>query len=153
MLTFTGCQKETEIKPQSVFSADFTLSYNEMQIKGEIEAYETQKVKIKVASPESLAGMSATAENDNFEINYNGMSVSYTKDDLPEGAFFKLVLMSLDKIIDRDGLEFESTDGGYTATEETELGDMTIFLSDKFFIESIKIPNQGFNLKLTEKGV
>ncbi len=151
LLTLTGCQKEKEIKPQTVFSASFSLSYNEMQIKGEFSADEEKNVSVSVNSPDTLKGLRADFDGEKFDISYNGMAVTYQKSDLPDGAFFKLVCLALEKISSTEGMTFEETDDGYSSTADTELGSMTITLDTDYYIKSIEIPSQGFYLKLTKQ--
>lgn len=148
MLMLSGCKNHEEIKAQTVFSSGFTLSYNEMQIKGTIETFEDKSAEIKVESPEELKGLNISSKDGNYNIVYNGMTLSYTEENLPDGAFFKLILIALEKIQNSGTLEFEKVDSGYKAEEQTELGDISVVLDEKFFIKSIKIQKQGFNLKL-----
>lgn len=148
MLTFTGCQKTAQIKPQLVFSADYTLEYNEMQIKGTLLAEDDGNVSISVTSPKTLKGLFAKTDGENFEVNYNGISLSYSKDNLPDGVFFKMILISLEKIKTSEQLDFEKVEDKYIATESTALGDVEITLDENFYIEKIEIPTQGFYLKL-----
>ena len=122
-----------------------------MQVKGTIKTFEGDSAEISVVSPESLNGFSAVVKDDVFSINYKSMSVSYEKDDLPDGAFFKMILASLDLIRDSEDLNFEKTDDGYSAVIENSLGDIQISLNKEFFIKTIRIANQGFYLELEEK--
>lgn len=147
-ILFTGCEKQKQIEPKTVFNADFTLYYNEMQIKGELISNNDNSVVINVSSPETLKGLKVSAKDGNFEAIYNGIKVSYTKNDLPDGAFFKLILISLQKITQTDSALFEKVNDKYQAIEKSDLGDIKITLTEDFYIEKIEIPNQSFNLKI-----
>ncbi len=148
---FSGCQKNTKITPKTVFEADFTLLYNEMQIKGELSVKEDELVEIKVNSPDTLKGLKVSAKNGTYSIDYNGIKVSYTQDDLPDTAFFKLLLISFKNILNTDELEFQLVDEKYKATTQSSLGEVKITLNKNCYIENIEIPKQSFNLKLTNK--
>jgi len=149
-ILFTGCEKQKQIEPKTVFDADFTLYYNEMQIKGELVSSD-EAVEINVLSPKTLKGLKVNANGNKFDVDYNGIKVSYTKNNLPDGAFFKLILISLQKIMQTDTLVFEKVDEKYQATEEWELGDIKITLNKDFYIEKIEIPRMSFNIKLNQK--
>ncbi|MBQ5590610.1 MAG: hypothetical protein IIU65_02915 [Clostridia bacterium] len=151
IFTLCSCDSSEKITPKTQFLADYVLSYNEMQVKGTIKTFEGDSAEISVVSPESLNGFSAVVKDDVFSINYKSMSVSYEKDDLPDGAFFKMILASLDLIRDSEDLNFEKTDDGYSAVIENSLGDIQISLNKEFFIKTIRIANQGFYLELEEK--
>ena len=148
---FTGCENQKQIEPKTVLNTGFTLYYNEMQINGELISNNDNSVEINVSSPEMLKGLKVSAKDDKFDAVYNGIKVSYTKNDLPDGAFFKLILISLQKITQSDSLLFEKIDDKYQATEKSDLGDIKITLNKDFYIEKIEIPNQSFNLKLHQK--
>ena len=150
-LLFTGCQKNTKITPKSVFEADFTLLYNEMQIKGELSVKEDELVEIKVNSPDALKNLKVSANGGNFSVDYNGIKVSYNENDLPDTAFFKLLSLSLKNILKAQELEFEKVDEKYKATVSSSLGEIKITLNKDFYIENLQIPSHGFNLKLQVK--
>ena len=150
-LLFTGCQKNTKPTPKTVFDADFTLLYNEMQIKGELSVKEDELVEIKVNSPDALKNLKVSANGGTYSIDYNGIKVSYTQDDLPDTAFFKLLLVSFKNILKAQELEFEKVDEKYKATVSSSLGEIKITLNKDFYIENLQIPSHGFNLKLQVK--
>lgn len=150
MLTLTGCEKTTQIKPQTYSSSAFTLSYNEMQSKGRILIDENKKISVSVESPQSLKGFFAETDGQNFTVNYNGITASYTAKDLPDGVFFKLAFYALKKINNTENIRFEKTENGYIGVDKTELGEVKIELDEDNFIKAIRIPNQGFYLELTK---
>ena len=147
---FAGCEKK-QIKPISEFESDFTLFYNDMKMKGELICKDDNSVEINILSPETLKGLKITAKDNNFKADYNGIKVSYTKDDLPQGAFFKLIVTSLENILKTDELRFEAIDNEYVSFKNSALGEIKITLNKDMFIEKIEIPNQSFNIKLHQK--
>lgn len=150
MFALTGCEKTAQVKPQTYSSANFTLSYNEMQSTGKILIDENKNISLSVDSPESLKGFSAKTDGEKFTVKYNGITASYDTKDLPDSTFFKLAFYALKKFTDTENTEYNKTDSGYIGTENTELGEVKIELNEEHFIKSIKIPTQGFYLELTK---
>ena len=149
-ILFAGCQKK-QIKPILVFESDFTLFYNDMQIKGELFCKDDNSIKINVTTPKTLNGLKIEAKDNNFNAEYNGIKVNYSKDDLPNGAFFKLILISLENILNTENLQFEEIDDKFVAVKKSTLGDINFTLNKNMFIEKIEIPNQSFNIKFKPK--
>ena len=150
VLTLTGCEKTTQVKPQAYSVSAFTLSYNEMKSTGRILIDESKNISLLVESPESLKGFSAKTDGQNFTVNYNGITATYTANDLPAGAFFKLAFYALEKIKNTENIQFEKTENGYVGIDKTELGEVKIELDEDNFIKAIKIPPQGFYLELSQ---
>ena len=150
LVFLTGCEKIEKVKPQIYSDADFTLSYNEMQINGDISIQSENNIRLSVDSPDSLNGFTADFKNGKLTANYKGISVSYDKQDLPDNAFFKLIFYSLKKISKAEDIRFNKSDDEYIVSENTEFGEVIITLDEEHFIKSLKIPTQGFYLELTK---
>lgn len=148
IVTLTGCKANTEVKPQSVFSSKFTLDYNSLQIKGELESLADGQINVTVSSPESLNGMKVNINDDKINVNYKGLKTSYTVSELPNSTFFLLAKSSLDKVLKGENMQYEKQDDGYASTVESEFGDIAVTLNKDFKITSITIEQQGFYLKM-----
>lgn len=147
----TGCEKIEQVKPQAYKSADFTLSYNEMQIKGELSINNENNINLSVDSPDSIKGFTASLKDNKITAKYKGITVNYEKQDLPDNAFFKLIFYTLEKFSKAEDIQFNNTDNEYFGTENTEFGEVKVTLDEEHFIKSLEIPSQGFYLKLNKK--
>ena len=151
ILLFSGCKKHEPIKPKTVFDAYFTLLYNETQIKGEMSVKLDKTVEIEVTSPDTLKNMKISAKKGSFSVGYKGITVSYTQEELPDGVFYKLILLAFKNVLSVDKLEFKPVGEKYQATKPSLLGEIKITLNKDCYIERIEIPKQSFNLKLKVK--
>ena len=149
-LIFTGCQKAPQIEVKNEFDSEFTLLYNDVQIKGDLLS-NSNGVNIKVNSPKSFAGLEIQAKDDIYNASFNGIKMSYSKNDLPDGVFFKMIVISLSQLINSQELEFEREDDEYFATNTCELGEVKIVADKNQFIKKIEIEKQNFYLNLKEK--
>ncbi len=146
----TGCQNNAQIEVKNQFDSEFTLWYNDMQVKGDLLSDENG-ISIKVNSPTALAGLKIQAKDDVYNVSFNGIDVSYSKQDLPDGVFFKMIVISLAKLETCKNLKFERKDDEYFATDTCELGEIKIIANKDYFIKKIEIEKQNFYLNLKEK--
>lgn len=147
LFTFTGCAKEEEVKPKTVFDSNFTLNYNGLQIKGDMSVNEGGEINIETSSPISLKGMKVKIKDDICFVSYKGIQTEFKTADLPESAYFALISSSIKQITNSETLRFEENENGYSASEQTPFGKIEVMLDKEFSITSVVLKSQGFNLK------
>lgn len=147
---FTGCQKSTQIELKNEFDSEFSLLYNDVQIKGDLLS-DSNGIVIKVNSPKALAGLEIQAKEDIYNASFNGINISYSKEDLPDGVFFKMIVISLSQLMNSQELEFQREEDEYFATDSCDLGEIKITADKSCFVKKIEIANQNFHLNLKQK--
>lgn len=150
ILTFTGCEKSSEIKPQNIFKSAFTLNYNSLQICGDISVSENNQIDITVNRPDKLKGLKVKVLNQKATVSFKGITTELDEKQLPEGAFFELLNTALKQIVSSETAVYQKHENEYQAEIDTGLGKMKVILNDEFFIKSISIDSQGFTVKFND---
>lgn len=119
-----------------------------MKIDGDIGIENNGIINIKVKKPKTLSGMTVNITNEKVSVGYLGINNDFSKNELPDGAFFSLISTVMDKINNDDNAHFEKDNEDFVANFDSEFGKINVKIDKNFLIKSIKIDNAGFNLIL-----
>lgn len=147
ILVLTGCGKNKDIKPKTVFSSSFTLEYNTMQIKGNLKTEENGEIVADISKPDRLNGFQIRTDKEDIYIKFKGLETKVDENKLPNTASITLIKKLFSDILNGENIEFEETENGYTAVFDTELGEVQVQLNADRSIKQIGLKNQGFLLK------
>lgn len=147
MVILTGCEKQKEIKPKAVFSTDFTLEYNTMQIKGELERDKNGEIKVEISKPDKLKGLSFFTRGEKIYIKFKGIQTCVEKESLPNGASPVLIKEVFTVILSGEMPEFKRSENVYKGEVNTTEGKANITLDTNGSLKRIEIKNHGFIIK------
>mgnify|MGYP004494192087 FL=1 len=119
-----------------------------MKIDGDIGIEDSGIINIKVKKPKTLSGMTINMTNEKVRVGYLGINSEFSKDELPNGAFFSLISNAMDKINSNDKAHFEKDNEDFIARFDSEFGKIDVKIDKNYSIKSITIDNVGFNLIL-----
>ncbi len=148
VLILGGCASQHERKSvQTDFSADFTASYNQMELEGHISANRQKLINIRIDAPQSLGGL---------EFGYNGAGLNIKRDDMvcsadeayiPEGSFPNILKTIVEGVSDGRAVFEAEQDEGYLYNLKTIFGNVHICSNINGKIVSAELSEKKFYIE------
>ena len=128
-----GCTPKPSVSPETAdFACDFTATYRDLQVAGELARYGAGTLSITFTAPETLEGVTAVWNGESVTFSLYGLSFSADPATLPETALGGELVAVLDNALNgtdacrAEGdtllLEGTSPSGSYTLTCHGESG-------------------------------
>lgn len=137
LIIFGGCSKE-EIKPKPPLSkhtgnytTDARIKYKELSAVAKISQETPSSCSVEFESPPSLSGMAFVFKSDKVDLNYKGLSFTYSPESIPGGAIAKLATSAINRAMKDDGLSVVQEDGALRINGVMESGSFSLTLDKK----------------------
>ena len=151
VLIFCGCESGGESKALVTdFTADFTSTYRELDVKGSVSTNRQGVVSISITYPETVSGLNISYKDSQMEISRETLICSADEAYLPQRSFpsqLKLILKGMSdgraKLISQNADE-------YIYNLDTELGNCKITSDKEGRIISAEIKDSQFYIKFSE---
>ena len=136
-LLLAGCtntQHATYAFDISKICGEFSASYNQLELRGEIALTEQDVYTIKISSPDELSGLLITFD-DPIAISYGTLQRTYEKQQLDENGLIPLFAAAVQDASAGGGLLKQTDDGytlsgsGYRFTMNTQYQPLTLELT------------------------
>lgn len=137
------------LKPS--FSCSATVCYGELQSDSVISRYNTGVWQYAFNSPDSLAGVVLSFNNDDVSASYKGLEFSVPKSALPFQSMIICMIDAVDYVYQSADLNFSENDGVLIYNGSLEQGDYTIcFNSQTGDIQSFEMPNMQLSIQFSD---
>ena len=118
LLCLCGCGKKTTIQPVTDgFTAQATIRYKEMDVKGQFSCSTDGRVTMVFAEPKSLDGVTLGWTGTQMQMQLGGMSIAVAEDTVPDGGLIRCLTQVLSNVEPKKG---EQEGGDYVIRGEAE---------------------------------
>ena len=104
LLCLCGCGKKTAIQPiTDGFTAQATIRYKEMDVKGQFTCSTDGRVTMVFAEPKSLDGVTLGWSGTQMQMQLGGMAIAVAEDSMPDGGLIRCLVQVLSNVEPRKG--------------------------------------------------
>ncbi|MBQ3203074.1 MAG: hypothetical protein IJB36_05475 [Clostridia bacterium] len=131
LLCLCGCGKKTTIEPiTDGFTAQATIRYKEMDVKGQFTCSTDGRVTMVFTEPKSLDGVTLGWTGTQMQMQLGGMAIAVAEDSMPDGGLIRCLVQVLSNVGSKkgkqDGKDYvisgEAEGKGYTLVCDAETG-------------------------------
>lgn len=108
------------------FESEMKIQAGELELTGNVKRYGTGLWEMNVTSPETLAGLSLSYNDDGVKANLGGLALDVPMEDINNGAVFSLIFKAIDNAAAAGALSCSETEDGMVYSGEFPLGAYSI---------------------------
>lgn len=151
LIMCSGCGKSEEKKEiVTDFSASFTASYRDMEIKGTVSTNRQGVTDIDITYPETLSGLSVSYRNSEMQISRESLVCSADEAYIPEQSFPSLIKTIFRGIGEGRANYSSSKENLNTYTLETGFGNCTVKTDSDGKIISAEISGAELSVEFSD---
>ena len=131
LLCLCSCGKKTTIDPiTDGFTAQATIRYKEMDVKGQFSCSSDGRVTMVFSEPKSLDGVTLGWTGEQMQMQLGGMSIAVAEDSMPDGGLIRCLVQVLSNVESKkgkqDGADYvisgKAEDKSYTLVCDADTG-------------------------------
>ena len=104
LLCLCGCGKKTTIEPiTDGFTAQATIRYKEMDVKGQFTCSTDGRVTMVFTEPKSLDGVTLGWTCTQMQMQLGGMAIAVAEDSMPDGGLIRCLVQVLSNVGSKKG--------------------------------------------------
>lgn len=104
LLCLCGCGKKTTIEPiTDGFTAQATIRYKEMDVKGQFTCSTDGRVTMVFTEPKSLDGVTLGWTGTQMQMQLGGMAIAVAEDSMPDGGLIRCLVQVLSNVGSKKG--------------------------------------------------
>ena len=149
LLCLCGCEKKTAIDPiTDGFTAQTTIRYKEMDVKGQFSCSTDGRVTMVFTEPKSLDGVTLGWTGTQMQMQLGGMSIAVAEDSMPDGGLIRCLVQVLSHVEAKKGkqngkeyvISGDAEGKSYTLTCDAETG----------LPKSLSVPDENLTATFSE---
>ena len=148
-LCLSGCGKKTTIEPiTDGFTAQATIRYKEMDVKGQFTCSTDGRVTMVFTEPKSLDGVTLGWTGTQMQMQLGGMAIAVAEDSMPDGGLIRCLVEVLSHVEPKKGKQ----DGkDYVISGEAEGKAYTLVCDAETGLpKSLSVPDQNLTATFSE---
>ena len=149
LLCLSGCGKKTTIEPiTDGFTAQATIRYKEMDVKGQFTCSTDGRVTMVFTEPKSLDGVTLGWTGTQMQMQLGGMAIAVAEDSMPDGGLIRCLVEVLSNVEPKQGKQ----DGkDYVISGEAEGKAYTLVCDAETGLpKSLSVPDENLTATFTE---
>ena len=149
LLCLSGCGKKTTIEPiTDGFTAQATIRYKEMDVKGQFTCSTDGRVTMVFTEPKSLDGVTLGWTGTQMQMQLGGMAIAVAEDSMPDGGLIRCLVEVLSNVEPKKGKQ----DGeDYVISGEAEGKAYTLVCDAETGLpKSLSVPDENLTATFTE---
>ena len=149
LLCLCGCGKKTTIEPiTDGFTAQATIRYKEMDVKGQVSCSTDGRVTMVFTEPKSLDGVTLGWNGTQMQMQLGGMSIEVAEERMPDGGLIRCLVQVLSDVEAKKGKQ----DGGdYVINGEAEGKAYTLICDAKTGLpKSLSVPDESLTATFSQ---
>ena len=153
ILSFTGCKNGgLLVKSPDMnvpFQSEVKVQAKELEFEGTIKRYGTGLWSMTVTSPETLAGLNITYNDESVTAELDGLTLEIDMEDINSNAVFAQLFKAVDSAAAAESMSCTETEDGKVFTGEFSGGEYKLTFEPQTLAPvSIEIPSSGIFCEL-----
>ena len=149
LLCLCSCGKKTTIDPiTDGFTAQATIRYKEMDVKGQFSCSSDGRVTMVFSEPKSLDGVTLGWTGEQMQMQLGGMSIAVAEDSMPDGGLIRCLVQVLSNVESKKGKQ----DGAdYVISGKAEDKAYTLVCdADTGLPKSLSVPDENLTVEFSQ---
>ena len=149
LLCLCGCKKEPTIEPITEgFTAQATIRYKEMDVKGQFTCSTDGRVTMVFAEPKSLDGVTLGWTGTQMQMQLGGMAIAVAEDSMPDGGLIRCLVQVLSGVEAKNGKQ-EGDD--YVISGEADGKEYTLVCDGATGLpKSLAVPSESLTAEFAQ---
>ena len=149
LLCLCGCGKKTTIEPiTDGFTAQATIRYKEMDVKGQFSCSSDGRVTMVFTEPKSLDGVTLGWTGTQMQMQLGGMSIAVKEDSMPDGGLIRCLVQVLSHVESKKGKQ-DGTDYVISGTAEDKAYTL-VCNAETGLPKSLSVPDEDLTAEFTQ---
>ena len=149
LLCLCGCGKKTAIQPiTDGFTAQATIRYKEMDVKGQFSCSTDGRVTMVFTEPKSLDGVTLGWNGTQMQMQLGGMAIEVAEERMPDGGLIRCLTRVLSHVESQKG---EQDGNDYVIRGEAEGKAYTLVCDAQTGLpKSLSVPDEHLTAEFTQ---
>jgi len=127
------------------------ITYGELGATATISQTTPTSCSVSFTAPDSLKDMAFTFTRDEVQVSFKGLSFAFDPSSVPGGAVANMAVSAINKVLLREDLDLDYTDGALSVSGNTDAGAFTLVLDpENGNMLSLSVPGEGLEIEFED---